>query len=536
MEREWAEVTTIGDLLVRAASRWPDNDALVFPDSRHTYAEVHARARRTAQSLLALGIQPGERIGLLMPNCPEFVEVMFAGAMVGISVLTINARFKSRELRHVLTDAEVVAVVTTDIIAEHVDFPVLLDEACDPAPPGLRLKVLLGDGARDGYVDAAAFRQAAATIDEAQLDQARAIVRLRQELLMMYTSGTTAAPKGCPFTHEAVARAAYSIVDRFELVEQDRFWDPLPLYHFAGLLLLCSNWMVGAAYISQLHWDPGEGLRLMTEERATFSYPTFPTFVQDLVHHPDFAKADLSRIRGVLALGTPAALREVQNLFPQAIVVSSYGITEGGGVVCYGRLSDPLDARVSTGGPPLSCTQVKIVDVETGADLPVGESGALVLRGAACGEGYWGDPKATEEAWKTGWFATGDLGRMDADGRLEFVGRWKDMLKVGGENVAALEIENLLSTHPAVKMAQVVGVPDDRYVEVPAAFIELIAGASATPEELIAHCKGTVASFKVPRYVRFVSEWPMSATKIQKFRLRDELIAELDAKSQPATA
>ena len=186
---------------------------------------------------------------------------------------------------------------------------------------------------------------------------------------------------------------------------------------------------------------------------------------------------------------------------------------------------------MTTGGPPLSCTQVKVVDAETGEDLPPGEIGALMLRGAACAEGYYGDPMATEEAWRTGWFSTGDLARLDADGRVEFSGRWKDMLKVGGENVAALEIENLLSTHPAVKMAQVVGIPDVRYVEVPAAFVELIDGHDASEQELIDHCRGAVAGFKVPRHVRFVTEWPMSATKIQKFRLRDQLVAELGAKT-----
>ena len=533
MDSEWAEVATIGDLLVRAASRWPDRDALVFPDSRNTFSEIYARARIKARALLALGIAPGERVGLLMPNCPDFVEMVFAGALVGIPVLTINARFKSRELRHILTDADVVAVVTTDIVAEHVDFAALLDEASDPPPPELRLRVLLGSDPRPGYLDRAAFDAAAGHVEDAEVDRARRIVRMRQELLMMYTSGTTAAPKGCPFTHEALARAAFAIVDRFELTEEDRFWDPLPLYHLAGLLLLLSNWMAGATFVSQLHWDPGDGLRLMSDERCTFCYPTFPTFVQDLVHHPDFATADLSRIRGVLALGTPTALREVQERFPQAVVVSSFGITEGGGVVCFGRLDDPLEARISTGGPPLSCTQVKIVDLDTDEELPAGEVGAIVLRGAACAEGYHGDPRATAEAWRTGWFSTGDLGRADAEGRIEYVGRWKDMLKVGGENVAALEIENLLATHPAVKLAQVVGVPDPRYVEVAAAFVELSPGETASAQELIEHCRGTVASFKVPRHVRFVTEWPMSATKIQKFRLRETLVAELELAVEP---
>jgi fatty-acyl-CoA synthase len=341
MRRDWAEVTTVGDLLARGANKWPEKDALVFPDSRRTFSQLYDGARQKARSLIALGIQPGERIGLLMPNCPDFVETIFAGALVGIPVLTINARFKSRELTHILADADVAAVLTTDLVADHVDFAALLDEASTPSPPALRLRVLLGSGSHPGYVDRAAFESAAAQVAERQIDRTRRIVRLREEALMMYTSGTTASPKGCPFTHEALMRAADAIVERFELASDDCFWDPLPMYHLSGLLLMLSNWIAGATFVSQLHWDPGEGLRLMTQERCTFAYPTFPTFVQDLLHHPDFAAADLSRLRGVLALGTPDSLRDVQRRFSQAVVVSSYGITECGGVTIRWKRASP---------------------------------------------------------------------------------------------------------------------------------------------------------------------------------------------------
>jgi acyl-CoA synthetase (AMP-forming)/AMP-acid ligase II len=322
-------------------------------------------------------------------------------------------------------------------------------------------------------------------------------------------------------------QAATAITERFEITDADVFWDPLPMYHMAGLELMLTNFWGGATFLTQMHWDPGEGLRLMTEERATWCYPTFPTFVQDLIHHPDFATADLSRVRALNAIGTPEVLREVQGRFPNAVLVAPYGITEGGGCVSFGRLDDPLEARIATGGPPLRCTQVKIVDPDTDVELAVGEMGEIVLRGSACSESYYKDPKKTAEAWRGGWFHTGDIGRMDGDGRVAYVGRSKDMLKVGGENVAALEIEDFLATHPAVKLAQVVAIPDPRYAEVPAAFVELAPGAGTSEEELIAFCSGTISSFKIPRHVRFVTEWPMSATKIQKFRLRDSLLAEL---------
>ena len=524
---DYVEIPTVGDVLARAATKWPDKDALVFPTLRRSFDELYEGTRRSARSLLGLGIRPGERIGLLMPNCLDFVETVFGAALVGIPVLTINARFKKRELSHILADADVVAVVTTDLIADFVDFAELLAESTADPPPLLRHRILLGDSSPIGYVDREAFLRAAEPIPEEAVEEARRIVALRDEVVMMYTSGTTANPKGCPFTHEAIVQAAAAITERFWLDENDVFWDPLPMYHLAGLELMLANYLGGATFVSQTHWDVGEGLRLMVDEHATWSYPTFPTFVQDLIHHPDFASADLSRIRALCALGTTETLRKVQAAFPNASLISAYGITEGGGCVSFGRLDDPLEARIGTGGPPLRCTQVKIVDVETRVDLPIGNVGAIVLRGSACADGYYKDPDKTEAAWRGGWFDTGDLGRMDHDGRVTYVRRSKDMLKVGGENVAALEIEDHLGTHPAVKMAQVVGLPDERYAEVPAAFVELSPGATVTEEELIAHCRGTISSFKVPRHIRFVAEWPMSATKIQKFRLQQSLMEEL---------
>ncbi|MBM3678007.1 MAG: acyl--CoA ligase [Actinobacteria bacterium] len=524
----YVEVATMGDVLARAATRWPDRDALVFPDLRRTYAELYEGARRSARSLLGLGIRPGERIGLLMPNCLDFVETVFGAAFAGIPVLTINARFKVRELSHVLEDADLVAVVTTDLVADFVDFAQLLaDSTAGGLPPRFRRRILLGASSREGYVDRAAFVEAAEQVAEAEVDDARRVVRLREEAVMMYTSGTTANPKGCPFTHEAIVQAATAIAERFEISDADVFWDPLPMYHLAGLELMLTVFWGGATFLTQTHWDPAAGLRLMDEHGATWCYPTFPTFVQDLIHHPDFATTDLSRIRAVNAIGTPEALRDVQSRFENAILVAPYGITEGGGCVSFGRLDDPLEARISTGGPPLRCTQVRVVDPETDEELPVGEVGEIVLRGSACSESYYKDPEKTAEAWRGGWFHTGDLGRMDEAGRIAYVGRSKDMLKVGGENVAALEIEDFLGTHPAVKLAQVVAIPDARYAEVPAAFVELAPSATATEDELIAFCTGQISSFKIPRHVRFVDEWPMSATKIQKFRLREALMHEL---------
>jgi acyl-CoA synthetase (AMP-forming)/AMP-acid ligase II len=244
------------------------------------------------------------------------------------------------------------------------------------------------------------------------------------------------------------------------------------------------------------------------------------------MHHPDFATTDLSSVRGLLDTGPPESLREVEERFG-ITSVTSYGLTEAGGVAAFGHLDDPPGKRHSTGGRPFRGIEVRIVDPETEQDLPPGEIGSVLVRGVGLFEGYHKDEQHTSLAMTGGWLHTGDLGRVDEDGRVSYGGRSKDMLKVGGENVSALEVEAYLCTHPAVKVVAVVGVPDEKYAEVPAAFVECVPGSAPSEEELIAFCKGQIATFKVPRYVRFVHEWPLSATKIQKYRLRDTLLDEL---------
>ena len=239
-------------------------------------------------------------------------------------------------------------------------------------------------------------------------------------------------------------------------------------------------------------------------------------------------------MRALLDTAPPATLREIGRRIPQAVVLTSYGLTEGGGVVAFSHLDDPERERTETGGRPFRGMEVRIADPDSDEDVPVGEVGQILVRGPGLFDGYNGDPARTAEVMRGGWLHTGDLGRIDAEGRIAYVGRSKDMLKVGGENVAALEIEAFLGSHPDVKIVQVVGVPDDKYLEVPAAFVELDAGGTVTEDELLDYCRGRIAAFKVPRYVRFVTDWPMSATKIQKHRLREALLVELGLDASPA--
>jgi fatty-acyl-CoA synthase len=329
-------------------------------------------------------------------------------------------------------------------------------------------------------------------------------------------------------SHRAITLDALGVAERFRIPPGDRWWDPLPLFHSAGIMLMSACVARGATFVSMPRFDPDEAFDLIERERITVHYPLFPTVTLSLMHHPRFRELDLSQARVVVSVAPPDVQRQIQDAYAPATLISAYGITELCGTLIFNELDDDLERRLTTCGTPIPGFEMRVVDPDSGAELPYDERGELIGRGPARFDGYYRNDEQTRAAIDDeGFFHTGDLCSIDAEGRVTYHGRIKDMLKVGGENVAAIEVESFLANHPAVKMAQVVGVPDARLLEVAAAFIELAPGASVTEEEVIAFCTGQIASFKVPRYVRFVTEWPMSATKIQKFRLREELVAEL---------
>ncbi len=545
LERPDVAVTTLGDLLIRAAREFPDADAIVFPDARRTYRELADAALARARSLRALGVQPGDHVGLLMPTCMDFPEVFFGISLAGAVAVPINARFQAAELAYVIENADLVAVVTTDRIADHVDFVARLRSAFPdiehaddpaalslPAAPRLRCIAVMGSSSPAGFIDQARFTAAADAVAMDEIDEIRSRVRVRDPGLMLYTSGTTANPKGCPISHEAMVRNSIALGrHRYQLTADDRFWSPLPMFHIAAILPMVSIFDVGGAYLTMSYFDAGVALEMLEREQVTATYPCFVTIMADLIKHPNFEKTDLSRIRLMNSnfAVQPDWIREAMlKAMPDTVYVGTFGMTETAGTVCTSRLDDPLDARTQRLGTPLPGLEVRIVDPESGDEQPPNARGEILVRGYSLCDGYYKDPDKTAQSFDDdGFYHTGDIGSLDENGQIMFYGRLKDMLKVGGENVAAAEIETFLATHPAVKLAQVVGVPDPRLQEVAAAFIELEPDTSATEQDLIDHCRGSIAGFKVPRYVRFVKEWPMSTSKIQKFRLRDGLIEEL---------
>ena len=536
-----SDVYTLPDLLARAVNKFPDSDILVFPESRTTYKELYERASEAARSLKSMGIGSGDSVGILMSNCLEFVDLLIGSQLIGAVPVPINARYKAKELAYVIDDAELKVLATTDRIVEHVDFVSLLQEAFPDLdrqqnPMELELKeakslnsiILFGERKPTGMLDTKTFQSLFDQTNTEEIEISRSRLQIRDIAMMMYTSGTTANPKGCPITHEALVRPAMEAGrTRFYISEKDRMWDPLPMFHMSFVLPLIACIDAGAALLTMEYFEPKLALSYMKSESATLNFASFPTIMEALLNHEDY-DPEILNMRIVNNVGPADLLVSMQKRMPKTLQISAYGLTECGGVVSFGHVEDSLEKRTQTSGRLFRGVQAQIRDPETDDILDANQQGEILIKGYCVFEGYHNAPDKNQEAFtEDGWFRTGDLCSLDEEGRVTYHGRIKDMLKVGGENVAAVEIEGFLSHHPAVQLAQVVAAPDSKYVEVPAAFIQLKDGMSTTEEEIINYCKGQLSSFKIPRYVRFVKDWPMSATKIQKIRLREQIASEL---------
>ncbi|MBP2366510.1 AMP-binding protein [Pseudonocardia parietis] len=531
-------VTTLGDIVDEQAAR-SDATALVMPGIRFTYPELAARIDHVAACLLALGVRPRGTVGFLMPNTPDYVLALLATAKIGAVGVPINGRFKAHELSHVIDHADIdVLLVAAD--PHGTDYAGLVEQVfpdlAGGEPGRLRLEgaprlraVVNLSGTAPGMLDRAAFDAGAATVDPDLVEVLRRRVRVRDVALLIYTSGTTARPKGCLLTHEALVRQAENVArTRFLLGPSDALWNPLPLYHCGGIVPMLGCFSAGAKYCHAGHFEPGAALRTIVEERCTVLYPAFETIWRAVLDHPGFLSADLSAVRIVQNIATPERLAQFEEAMPRAVQVSSYGSTECATNLTLPLPDDPADIRMRTLGRVVDGMELKIVDPETGDDLGEDTMGELCFRGYSMFEGYYKDPDQTAATIDgDGWFHSGDRAMLVDGGNLVYGGRIKDMLKVGGENVAAIEIEDFLARHPAVALVQVVAAPDARYQEIPAAYVQLAPGASLTHDELVAFCRGAIASYKIPRYLRLVTEWPLSGTKIKKVVLREWITEEL---------
>ncbi|HLG72868.1 MAG TPA: AMP-binding protein [Chloroflexota bacterium] len=516
---------TIAAALDEAAAARGATEAFVFSSGeRLTFRDLQARSREVARAFLAQGIGRGDRVAIWMAGYPEWAELYFGLARIGAVMVPVNTRFKPAELSYVLGKSRAQALVFRDEEVGGKDYAAILQEVrASEDLPALRTVIAMSSRnipATQRYVE---FVKHAGALSSDALTAAEAQVSAQDTALIQFTSGTTAFPKGAQLFQEAMLRGSAASWRVLDLSDQDRFFSPQPFYHCGGSIavMLCPL-LTGCPMVVQAYFDATEALRLMEAERCTATMGHQPHFIEYLNH------SDLSRRRLGLRKGMVFASKEVNQMVHERMGIeglsSAYGMTETHLAGTGTSQDDPLEVRIGTVGRPMDGVEMELRDVTSGETVSPGERGEVHFRGWCTMRGYYDDPERTAEAMADGgWLRTGDLGVVGDDGNLRLIGRVKEMVRVGGENVAAAEVEGFLLQHPAVKQAVFVGRPELRLGEVGVAFVELKAGASAEPQELIDYCRSGLATFKVPREVKFVSEWPMSGTgKIQRFLLKEQ--------------
>ena len=519
---------TISANLDRTVARWGDREALV---SRHqgqrlTYAELGDAVDRVARALIAAGLEPGERLGIWSPNCAEWVLVQYATAKAGIVLVNVNPAYRTSELAYALEQSGCRALVAARAFKTS-DYVAMVDEVRGDLP-ALERVVFLDSPDWEGLL------AGADAVDAGALAERQAATQFDDPINIQYTSGTTGFPKGATLSHHNILNNGFFIGEGCGYSEQDRVCIPVPYYHCFGMVLgnLACTTHGAAMVIPSAAFEPEAALEAVQEERCTSLYGVPTMFIAEL-EHPRFAEFDLSTLRTGIMAGSPCpidVMRRVVSEMHMEEVTICYGMTETSPVSTQTAADDPLEKRVGTVGRVHPHVEVKVVDPETGGTLARGEPGELCTRGYSVMLGYWDDDERTAEVIDGGrWMHTGDLATMDADGYLNIVGRIKDMIIRGGENVYPREIEEFLYGHPDVADVQVVGVPDERYGEELAAWIVPRAGASVDRESIAGFCEGRIAHYKVPRHVLTVEEFPMTVTgKVQKFKLREMAIEQLE--------
>jgi fatty-acyl-CoA synthase len=537
---------TVDAVLKIAATDSPDRAALIVPfqSRRFTYAELDREVERVARGLLACNLRPGERIGIWAPNCAEWILTMFAAARAGLVLVNINPAYRGTEVGFVLRLTGCRALVfapsfkTSDYAAM---LACLIPELRDAVPgalacaafPELRLLVQLGAQPLGGALSFDELITAGRRLGEAALTAIERALDPDQVFNIQFTSGTTGMPKGATLTHFNIVNNGYFVGEGMRLRAEDKICIPVPLYHCFGMVLgvLAAMTHAAASVLSCDGFDAEAVLQTVAQERCTALYGVPTMFIAEL-EHPRFPEFDLSSLRTGIMAGSPcpiAVMRRVIAEMHMPEVTIAYGMTETSPVSFQTQPDDPLERRVGTVGRVHPHVQVKIIDAE-GHVTPRGIAGELLTRGYSVMRGYWDDPERTREAVDSaGWMHTGDLAVLDAEGYCNIVGRVKDMIIRGGENISPREIEEFLYGHPAVLDIAVVGVPDAKYGEAVCACIRLRDGAQATEDEIREFCRERIAHYKVPRYVRFVESFPLTISgKIKKYLIREQMRAELN--------
>ncbi len=517
---------TIPQNLARTVAEHGERDALVSVEQglRYTYAEFSEAIDRVARGLMAIGVAKGDRVGIWSPNYAEWVLVQYATARIGAILVTINPAYRSSELEYVLNQSQISVLVAVEALLTS-DYRSMIDEIWDRVPAE-RVVYMHTD-------DWDALLEAAEAVTQGQLEERSAQLGPADAINIQYTSGTTGFPKGATLSHRNILNNGLFIGEACKYTELDRVCIPVPFYHCFGMVLgnLACTTHGSAMVIPAAGFDAAATLRTVAAERCTSLYGVPTMFIAEL-GDPGLTGYDLSSLRTGIMAGSPCpieVMRQVVDQMNMREVTIAYGMTETSPVSTQTSANDPLEKRVTTVGRVHPHVEIRIVDPGTGETVPRGTSGEFLTRGYSVMLGYWNDEARTAEAIDAdGWMHTGDLAVMDDEGYVNIVGRIKDMIIRGGENVYPREIEEFLYTHPDIVEVQVIGVPDARYGEEIMAWVQLRDGAETTAEDVKNFCRGTVAHYKVPRYVKFTDSFPMTITgKIQKFKMREQSIEEL---------
>lgn len=536
---------TIGEVFERVAKKYPDNEALVYvPDGRrYTYEEFFAVCREAAKGLMALGVKRGDRVAVWATNHPEWVIIQFSAALIGAILVTVNPAYRTHELRYGLENSETQTLFLIPSFKSSRYLEMLYEvapEIKDSKPgnieskslPLLKNVILFGENDSPGVFSWDRFMELGKDVTDSEFEDRARECDFDDVINVQYTSGTTGLPKGASLTHHNIVNNGFHVGETMKLTSGDRLCIPVPFYHCFGMVLSNLACVTHGAtmVIPSEYFDAEEVLKTVEKEKCTALHGVPTMFIAEL-SHPEFKKYDLTTLRTGIMAGAPCpveVMRRVNNEMNMKEVTIAYGQTETSPVVTQTPHNDTMERRTETVGPPIPHTEIKIIDPETGKIVLVGEQGELCCRGYQVMRGYYNNPEATRETIdEAGWIHTGDLAMMTGDGAFKITGRIKNMIIRGGENIYPREIEEFLHTNEKIKDAQVIGVPSRKYGEEICVWIQLIEGESATEEEIREFCKGKIAHYKIPRYVKFVEEFPMTVTgKIQKFKMRDAAIEE----------
>jgi fatty-acyl-CoA synthase len=526
---------TIDAKLRAAVARFPEREALVDVPTgrRYTYRELDAAVDGLARALLARGVAKGERVGIWAPNCAEWFLVQYATARVGAILVNINPAYRTHELDYVLRQATIGMLISA-LSFKTSDYRAMIDEV-RPRLASLREVIFIGDPTWDDLL------AGASSVSSEDVAERAAQLSFDDPINIQYTSGTTGFPKGATLSHHNILNNGYFVGEGMSYSEADRICVPVPFYHCFGMVMgnLGATSHGACVVIPAPAFDPAATLQAVQDERCTSLYGVPTMFIAEL-SLPGFASYDLTSLRTGCMAGSPCPVEVMKRVIIEMHmdeVTICYGMTETSPVSTQTRKDDSLDRRTSTVGRVHPHVEVMVVDPETSLPVPCGEPGELCTRGYSVMIGYWDAPEKTAEVLRNGWMHTGDLATMDAEGYVNIVGRIKDMVIRGGENIYPREIEEFLYTHPDIVDAQVIGVPDEKYGEELMAWVRLREGADPlTAEALRAFCTGKLAHYKIPRYVHIVEEFPMTVTgKVRKVQMREAAIELLGLHDVAAT-